>query len=170
MMINCDQAFDAMTSRENELYTELREHLEQCPRCREMAEILSPVLGELLSARIILESEREFANPSETTGVQVARRAARDLRYRTQSDSRLRSGSSLLKSKAVLTALMLLIGVGGGWGLSLLHSDIFAPRNMAAATSKAENCTWKEQELAASREPSMIISTCIACHPMGSPR
>lgn len=53
--MNCDQAFDALTSHgstQNEL---LARHLETCPRCCNMADVLSPALE--LFAPVLLDGE-----------------------------------------------------------------------------------------------------------------
>jgi hypothetical protein len=42
--MNCDQAFDALTSRGASSNEALNQHLEACPRCRDMADVLSPAL------------------------------------------------------------------------------------------------------------------------------
>lgn len=42
--MNCDQAFDALTSHEASENEALAGHLDSCPRCRDMADVLSPAL------------------------------------------------------------------------------------------------------------------------------
>ncbi len=42
--MNCDQAFECLTDPELSSGSELRAHLDGCPRCRDMADILEPAL------------------------------------------------------------------------------------------------------------------------------
>jgi hypothetical protein len=42
--MNCDQAFECLTDPETGGDSALQDHLEHCPRCRDMAEILEPAL------------------------------------------------------------------------------------------------------------------------------
>jgi len=42
--MNCDQAFERLTDPQLNGDSELQDHLDRCPRCRDMAEILEPAL------------------------------------------------------------------------------------------------------------------------------
>ncbi|HSG72761.1 MAG TPA: hypothetical protein VLA12_20270, partial [Planctomycetaceae bacterium] len=72
-----------MTARDTELGHELEQHLSGCPRCREMAEVLSPVLAEVHSVRQVLDSVEKFPSVREDWGVKLARRTAQDLSQRS---------------------------------------------------------------------------------------
>lgn len=43
--MNCDQAFESLTDPVRNGDAELQDHLDHCPRCRDMAVILEPALG-----------------------------------------------------------------------------------------------------------------------------
>ena len=64
--MNCDQAFDALTSHGAAQNEALARHLETCPRCCDMADVFSPALE--LFAPVFLEGEPlgETASLSET--------------------------------------------------------------------------------------------------------
>ena len=68
--MNCDQAFDHMTSSAAGESPALREHLANCPRCREMREVLSPAAA--LFARGPVEESivagNESSRPARQTG------------------------------------------------------------------------------------------------------
>ena len=48
--MNCDDAFDCLTDPRSSRRGELARHLQACPRCREMADTLSPALAGLENA------------------------------------------------------------------------------------------------------------------------
>lgn len=162
-MMNCDQAFETMTSRDTELGHELEQHLSGCPRCREMAEVLSPVLAELHSVRQALDSEEKFPSVREDWGVKLARRTAQDLSQRSARPPRRETASTAWKSRIALASLILLIGVTGGWGMMLFQSE-HSSSVPAATLFASENCTWKNPERVDSRSPQTVTLTCIACH------
>lgn len=56
--MNCDQAFDALTDNNLRGSNELIQHLDGCPRCRDMADMLDPAL-DLFDD--VLEASGEFA-------------------------------------------------------------------------------------------------------------
>ena len=58
--MNCDEAFDALTRPHSQSDSALKWHLEMCPRCREMQDVLAPAL-----AMFSEESERTTAEISE---------------------------------------------------------------------------------------------------------
>jgi hypothetical protein len=162
-MMNCDQAFETMTARDTELGHELEQHLSGCPRCREMAEVLSPVLVELHSVRQVLDSEAKFPSVREDWGVKLARRTAQDMTQRSARAPRRAASSTAWKSRIALASLLVLIGVTGGWGMMLLQSEN-SPSAPASILFASENCTWRNPERVDSRSPQTVTLTCIACH------
>ncbi len=66
--MNCDQAFDALTDNNLRNSDTLIQHLDSCPRCRDMADMLDPALNLFDD---VLEASGEFegsAQPAEFTG------------------------------------------------------------------------------------------------------
>ena len=55
--MNCDQAFDALTDNGRRDSHALIEHLDSCPRCRDMADMLDPALDLFTD---VLEASGEF--------------------------------------------------------------------------------------------------------------
>ena len=55
--MNCDQAFDALTDNNLRDSNELTQHLDSCPRCRDMADMLDPALDLFAD---VLETSGEF--------------------------------------------------------------------------------------------------------------
>ena len=169
-MINCDQAFEFMTSQDSESQPELSRHLEDCPRCREMAEVLSPVLGELNSVRQFLDSEPAISRRDDSSGVQLAIRAAETLQSQDVAKSPSSRANSVLTSRILLTTLIFLIGLSGGWSLSLLKSDNLS-QVPHSSVLKTNDCTWITPAKAESRSPKTVTLTCMACHlSLDSPR
>lgn len=67
--MNCDQAFDALTSRGASENEALASHLASCPRCRDMADVLSPALELFAPATL----EEQSAASGETVEPAVSR-------------------------------------------------------------------------------------------------
>ncbi len=65
--MNCDEAFDALTDPAEHDNSALKWHLEFCPRCREMQEVLAPALA-------LFAGEPDPGRPDEDAFPQPARR------------------------------------------------------------------------------------------------
>jgi len=48
--MNCDEAFDAITDADGRNTDQFRWHLDRCPRCRQMQQVLEPALALFDSA------------------------------------------------------------------------------------------------------------------------
>ena len=59
--MNCDQAFDALTNNNLRNSDELIQHLDTCPRCQDMADMLAPAMNLFDD---VLEASREFEAPA----------------------------------------------------------------------------------------------------------
>lgn len=61
--MNCDQAFDALTDNNLRGSNELIQHLDACPRCQDMADMLDPALNLFDD---VLETSVEFESSAPT--------------------------------------------------------------------------------------------------------
>jgi len=75
--MNCDQAFDVMTSSHRASDRGLHAHLDGCPRCREMRQTLEPALGMFRADALMTPSPDPWLAPPE--GHDIATPAARRL-------------------------------------------------------------------------------------------
>src|SRR5690606_13094974 len=73
--MNCDHAFDLMTDPALDDCAQLHAHLDECPRCRQMYETLSPALGLFVSSGTASEDAPADAAMC-AGGVEIAERVA----------------------------------------------------------------------------------------------
>jgi len=66
--MNCDQAFDALTDNQLRNSDSLIQHLDSCPRCRDMADMLDPAL-DLFGD--VLQASGEFEAPTQTESFEI---------------------------------------------------------------------------------------------------
>ncbi|MBX3448637.1 MAG: hypothetical protein KF777_03705 [Planctomycetaceae bacterium] len=168
--MNCETAFDYLTDPVLNSSPELRRHLDECPRCREMEEVLSPALTWMTEAALddeAIDSPRPSAPflTAETLAVadRLAAQLARDSETRrelvpstfqpqfaSRSWSRWRAGG--------VVAMLLLAGFGG-WFLGAAAN----PDN----TSTSAVCLWTNREWSAAavdQSAKAITMSCLACH------
>lgn len=173
--MNCDQAFDAMTSSEWKSDTELEHHFSGCPRCREMAEVLSPLLTDLDDVReqLTSDSEGEQFAWNSFNSVSIARQTASQLGAHSglhePARNHKRRALSLktigLKTATVCLCSMALLVVAGGWwlfGSDSSGSQIGGVRGAALLSS--DDCSWKFPDRVDSESSRTVTLTCVACH------
>lgn len=150
--MNCDQAFDVMTSSRRTSDTELLVHLSGCPRCREMQTTLEPALGMFHadSAELSRRSPWEVA----AEGTEVATHAARRL---TTSVATPRQGHHGLWGYAAAVVL----GAGLVWSTFALNP----PTAHAPATLRsAQDCVYLADSRPAGMTGRQMTQSCLACH------
>lgn len=150
--MNCDQAFDVMTSSRRTGDTELIGHLSGCPRCREMQATLEPALGMFHadSAEISRRSPWEVASE----GNEVATHAARKL---TTSVETPRRGHHGLWGYAAAVVL----GAGLVWSTFALSPPTAAT---SAPPRSAQDCIYLADSRPAGLTGRQMTQSCLACH------
>lgn len=160
--MNCDCAFDRMTSPDGLTDPALQRHLDVCPRCRQMQETLSPALDWLTSG-----TAEPWSTSSATTAtatplltmqaVRVAEEAAHDL-------SRRRTASQLRRVLSI--AAMLICGAA----LGIAAYDVRRPTEPpvhSVAPGLMTACLWNDPALR-SRLPDSsaqsVVASCVVCH------
>jgi len=163
--MNCDTAFDLMTDARGFRSTALLEHLECCPRCRQMQATLSPALEFLADHRhddclpqaTAGQTGRTLSSTVE--GVKVAQQAAQDLAMRNeQPAARLtRLAGRSLRYAAVFAA-------GAALAFSLLPARE-RPELRSGACTRGE-ALGSDPDRSAEKTRALLAS-CLACHDRG---
>lgn len=172
--MNCDEAFDRITDPERCRSAELDWHLEMCPRCRQMREVLAPALDLLAPQEAEFavgedvgfspgdndcESRREaFLSPESLA---VAERAARDLSPQRRPRRSQRRGMGLLRYAAAF-AFGAMLAVGG-------FLFVESPKTSRAAGLPATNSCLLMQQPASTDSlrqagADSVIQQCRVCH------
>lgn len=178
MLMNCDQAFDQMTSSAPQESTDLREHLAQCPRCREMREVLSPAVA-LFSAHVSDAPSQPAALP-RSVGDDSARRPSAASEESIQVAQEL--AAQLSGQTSVQRAMRRRRPLGWTRGVALFAGGMLAASIVAMCASavipegKSQHgvnpahgtkCTWlnKHRTHSSRRETAKdVVVGCIACH------
>ena len=173
--MTCDDAFDALTDTLLRDDAALRSHLEGCPRCRQMEEVLQPALAALapLSSGASLPASEELSAPFLTPAlIAEAEAAARTLTPRPAAASH--GGHNRRTFDWRMTTFSLLFVV-------CISALPFVAAAWNTHVTPAAACLWKQRpgmELAAAgtADPAdtasrRVVLTCVACHlPTGAVR
>jgi hypothetical protein len=171
--MNCDQAFDALTDTKRRGSDALTEHLDHCPRCRDMAEMLDPALdlfGEVVGAGDERESGpisgtvsedrsggRTRSPNSESPLTEPKAESARPgVRYRPWLSTSQRRATSQQDGLRVAAFLMLIAVT-----MAAMVNVERGSRNDAVAISLPENCQRSEATESTSDN---VVAGCVACH------
>lgn len=177
--MNCDEAFEAMTSPALADSQELRWHLDLCPRCREMREVLQPALS--------LFSDPAPRFPDDADLVQTQRRPAANVSTETAQQAFLSPEALILAENtarsltprrkfrrtwvAVVAGLMLAFGVGWFSGLSGSSQPVKSGGLAVESGLESERCLWmvasNPTDTAVSPRPTgvrSIVLSCVSCH------
>lgn len=166
--MNCDQAFEALTHPERLHDEELERHLDACPRCRQMQDVLEPALAlfdEPLAETSATSSLAAHAPLLSAETVRLAERQAAALRRRAAGGRFTRMGViAALAGSAALFAMGALTALGLGTA-SERTGDSTPPQ----PTTVAEQCLWslqdREQESGSARA---VVLSCVSCHLPGT--
>jgi hypothetical protein len=166
--MNCDDAFERLTSPDAPLDAELDRHLAGCRRCRAMRDTLSPAL-EWLSVASLRRGTGGRADRRDIfltdEAVQIAERAARRLAPAKGADDRRRK-SRMSRVRWAAAAALVTIG--------FLAVFVFPNVTRTPTAARSQNpdsappaCLWSQPELARGeslRTSEQVVSTCVACH------
>jgi hypothetical protein len=169
--MNCDQAFDSLTDPLRRNSDELRQHLQACPRCRQMEETLQPAL-ELFGAVAgeSADSEESGSKPPwdsvpSPQAVQVAQSTAQELASRVSPSHTSRQARW---KQALALAAVLLIGAMTTVGIDAFLGNAGAPGIGIGARQTGAGCTWQTRNADADGEREAdsrgVVLSCVACH------
>jgi hypothetical protein len=171
--MNCDTAFELMTDAGGCQSAALAQHLDGCPRCRQMQETLSPALGFLApagwgSAAHELAAERDEASGSAgrqpfvtLEALAVAREAASALAARTETrPGALNSFTVGVLRYAAIFAAGILLGL-----VFLEQRDQPSPQRMGPLGKECTRHAAGRDEISRSGiEIQRLALSCAACH------
>jgi hypothetical protein len=163
--MNCDIAFDLMTSADRRDDPGLLRHLEHCPRCRQMQDTLSPALDWLSDSSVANWPQQ----PPATSGtapllslqaVRIAESAARELSLRQAL-----SAPATFR-RALSVAIVLLFGIA--LGVAGFETRPPAPDPGPTVSGQlVAACLWTDAETRGRQVVSTsqaVVASCIACH------
>ena len=162
--MNCDQAFERLTSSEHPHGWDLQAHLAECPRCRQMQETLSPALSLFAG----IEHPGGFRNAPpvflSTEAVQVAEQAARQLSIEAEAAPRnLQQLAGILLRSAALLVVGALLTVG-----TLQGDKREAPQAAMPSINRGDPCLRMQIAQAAPTAAPFAarnaVLSCVACH------
>jgi hypothetical protein len=186
--MNCDDAFDALTDPVSANAVELAEHLEKCPRCRELKQVLEPALS-LLCGDLPAEPAMPATLPNEARGkdravapqksflsvdaIGVAEAAAARLAsLNAPSDSRpaVRLPRHRFGGRALQGVLCAAVGGLAVFCIGLWSgkSDVTRQPSLVPVVIPAGVCTRNAVPQKATKAPGQnaraVILSCVACH------
>lgn len=182
--MNCDQAFECLTDPETGDDSALQDHLDHCPRCRDMAEILEPALRFVTgdAAQDWSTSAWEFstnaADPATQSqpflteqAVRVAEEAASGLSARSNRQQRTRRNRWLAVALlAPLVALAMFLAEQED------TSNAQPPRQYRASGPALGTCTRtsvamlsKQDETEREFSAYEVVLSCNVCHLLDRP-
>ncbi len=153
--MNCDQAFDVMTSSRRSSDGGLHAHLDGCRRCREMRETLEPAL-EMFSAEPSFSPQLA---PWEVgpEGNDIATQAARRLTSTETDASAPKSSLTGLWGYAATVVL----GAGLVWCTIIRHPSTTAVPTVHRAETK---CLYLAESRPRGLTGQQMTQSCLACH------
>ena len=190
--MNCDEAFDALTDPAERDNSALKWHLEFCPRCREMQQVLAPALamlaGEGESADRLIDEEDFLPR----TGHRLPELFS-DLEPPAADDPPRRFPAPFLTPEAVRLAeqtarslhparrlfaesWVRLIAAGTACLLALLTIVLTTAPSETASPSRSEavmladHCLWTERDTDNTAPPPeeassrWVVLSCVSCH------
>lgn len=171
--MNCDEAFDALTDPSESNQSALNWHLEFCPRCREMREVLAPALAMFAAESLAPEApaphrlpERSIENPPRhisrpfltPEAIRVAELSARNLHP-------ARKRGAMRWITVGMIGLLTALGVF----FAMNPSESASPRN-SDPLLLADKCLWTQRDAhppaGSADQPSSrwVVLSCVACH------
>lgn len=150
--MNCNQAFDLMTSRHGVCNAELHDHMDQCPRCREMRLTLEPALGAF-RADALLHSPWEVMS-DDREGSEIAVRAAQRL-----------SAAESISNRSVMGlwgyAGAIVLGAGLVWATFMMNPSSLSMPEVHRGES---TCLFQKRTRNSGMTGQQMTESCLACH------
>lgn len=170
--MNCDQAFDALTDISQRNHRELCRHLDDCARCRDMADLLDPALnlfGDVTDrssdgdagthADFYSDAYSDETSPAQgdhADGSQSSKSVSHGLRHEpwlSRGHRRIRPRQDGLK----VAAFLMLIAVM----MAAIVNVERGPGRGTITVSLPENCLRNQT---AETAPEQLIAGCVSCH------
>ena len=186
-MMNCDQAFDCLTDAARRHSDELKQHLDLCPRCRQMQEVLSPAInllvppvdsGDYRSFSQIDESGLDLDNEPmfrprpvllSAESIRLAERTAAELAR--QSCNREQVRRRRFRSLSRFAALLLL-GAVITFAVTAWSNRRERDRTTVSGIPSADKCLWvhhdKNKQPGSTQSSRQVVLSCVDCH-LGQP-
>ena len=163
--MNCDQAFEAMTEPTGTNGADLQIHLQSCRRCREMAEVLSPVMVALRETAETLDTFESKNSLASQESIRVATNVATQFSRRPERRRNRASHKTWLQlGAAFFSGSVLALGVAF-WQPAEEPMKPFLP------AMSAQDCTWQRHDDSLQHaSPKNLTLTCVACHLPSQPR
>lgn len=173
--MTCDDAFEALTDPLLRDDAALRSHLKDCPRCRQMEEVLQPALAALapLSAGGSFSVSEESSAPFLTPDlIAEAEAAARTLTPRPAAASQRNGNHRAFDWRMTTLSLVFVVCVSALPFVAAAWNTHVTPAaaclwQQRLGTEVAAASTTDRSETASQR----VVLTCVACHlPTGAVR
>ena len=151
--MNCDQAFDVMTSTRRARDRALPVHLAGCPRCREMQATLEPALG-------LFQDELDSAQRREPWTV-----PADGHEFATQAAQRLMTAAPAPRPEMTGLwgyAASIVLGAGLVWCMIMMQP---ATSPTPAVDQPKAHCLYLSDSRPLGRSGPQMTQSCLACHP-----
>lgn len=178
--MNCDEAFDCLTDPARRDGDELKWHLDLCPRCRQMKDVLSPALDLIAPAQDAEEFgalshsvdesglDLEKASPRPATlsaeSLRLAERTAADLARRSRGPRQLRRRFGSITRFVAIFLLGAVITLSATTWSNRRDRD----RNAASGPPTRNDCLWVQHDQQAKAGPSrtsrQVVLSCVDCH------
>ena len=167
--MNCNDAFDCMTDPASGRKHQLTAHLEQCPRCRQMREVLEPALElfgpaspqarEAVEGHSGLPFGKSGSSPLVTPEtIRLAQNAASRLNRGARRDRDLLRRMVAL-SVRYTTALAI--------GALVAFCVVGVSENRGTSGVAAASCLWtdaREPDATLELRAPALVAACVACH------
>jgi hypothetical protein len=178
--MNCDEAFDCLTDPARRDGDALKWHLDLCPRCRQMKDVLSPALdlfappndaaefGALSHSVDESGLDLEHASPRPKTlpaeSIMLAERTAADLARRAKGPRQLRRRFG----SATRFVAILLLGAVITLSATTWSNRRDRDRTATTGTPSRSDCLWVHHDREAKANPSrtskQVVLSCVDCH------
>lgn len=167
--MNCNEAFDRLTSPSGGNDAALERHLADCPRCRDMQETLSPAIAWLNGSDQLFDGVGDHAGALplflSEEAVRIAERTSRRLRTRSVRATEA-TGFVQRHERWLAFAAVSLLVFFAAW----LPPERSIEETPVAATRRAPDvvtCAWRlpsGRDSLAQASADQVIASCTACH------
>ena len=174
--MNCDEAFDALTDVVGRESDDLQRHLNLCPRCRQMREVLEPALS-LFDPAPEAENLADLAGDDAAESIRQKFLSVEAVQMARETAQRLSvSGKKQPPAGLKRHAAWMLLNVAAAAAAVAIVFTLFAPmasgpERRQSATGAASpavfaQCLWKDRPSTAraKSDAKVVVSSCVACH------
>lgn len=164
--MNCDEAFERLTSPPESDNGPLERHLNECARCRAMQEALSPAIAWLAADADLPESRDESPRwHLSEEAVRIAERTSRRLQSRPRAAAQAPRAARREGQWFLLAAVVVLVLFAVWLPPERTSNDL--PSVTTSSAPAAISCTWQmaaRVDRGAPAAAEQVIASCVACH------